>query len=293
MGHAEAPQESREGPPAKKPRGRPRTSNDNTTAPKATQTKKRGSAAAAPAEVENAGTRKTGRRGRPRGSSRASGSAEPRASITQESYEQENEDPQTVETTKPTRAGRPTTRTAKPAAAPARRGRGARAVSTAASAQVDAEFEYTPNTTRQVATEQQAPREPEPSPRPRGAHRSKKDTVVEEAASEVVDESFLPDDAIESAPFPTGRNSPVVKNAQARINALRNQDLSPRKRKSGVGSDGGDPDLRRKIGDLTKKHDALESRYRNLREIGIVEASSNTEKLRKQCETITAGKSFV
>jgi chromosome segregation ATPase len=47
--------------------------------------------------------------------------------------------------------------------------------------------------------------------------------------------------------------------------------------------------LRRKLGELTKKHDALEIKYRNLREIGIVEANTNMEKLRKQCENITTG----
>jgi hypothetical protein len=107
------------------------------------------------------------------------------------------------------------------------------------------------------------------------------------AADEVVDESML-DDNQHPAPYVP---SSVVKNARARLATLKNtRDSSPSKRKSSAAIDqGGDPDLRRKIGEITKKHDALESRYRNLREIGVVEANANMEKLRKQCENITTG----
>lgn len=299
MDTAEAPaQEPREEHPAKKRRGRPRTSNDTGDA-KTTQTKSQ-EAAAVPAQADSAAAKRPGRRGRPRGSSRTSEGAEgnTRASATHEpaeesAYEQENEDPQAVQTAKPTRTAKAT----KAAPAPTRRGRG-RAASTAKPLQADGEFEYTPKTGRQDANKEQSQNDPEPSPRPRGAQRRKNEAntashQTEEAIAEFVDESVLPDEENESAPFPTEISNEVAKNARARINALRNgQEISPRKRKSGVESDGGDPDLRRKIGDLTKKHDALESRYRSLREIGVVEANSNIEKLRKQCETITSGMSF-
>lgn len=45
-----------------------------------------------------------------------------------------------------------------------------------------------------------------------------------------------------------------------------------------------DPTLRRRIGELTRKHEALETKYRDLREIGVQEAERNFDRLRKQGE---------
>lgn len=265
--------EARGEPPVKRRRGRPRTSGENASESKATaQTKKPQPAAAAQEEVPAA--KKPGRRGRPRGSSHTSESAagHARAAVTQEPLEdetvhdQENEDSLASKDTRTSR----TAQTSKPAAT--RRGRGRPPSSTK---QTDGEFEYTP--TRAAQTQRQPEHEETDSQR------------NVEAAPEVVDESILPD------PSTTHYvSSSVVKNARARLATIRNtQDLSPRKRKSGVDwEQGGDPELRRRIGDLTKKHDALDSKYRNLREIGIVEANTNMDKLRKQCESISTGMFF-
>lgn len=260
----------RDEPPVKKRRGRPRISHDDAPQAKSTdQTKKQ----EVPVEEPdaNGAVKKPGRRGRPRGSSRASDSAagQARAAVTKEPLEeddmdeQENKDslaPKKTRNTQPTAASKP---------APVRRGRGRPPNATK---QTDGEFEYTP--TRATAQPQDPDHELVDS-RPR-----------EDPALEVVDESVLPE--------PPARyvSSTVVKNARARMATIRNTQGSPHKRKSGVDSEqNSDPELRRKIGDLTKKHDALESRYRNLREIGIVEANTNMEKLRKQCESVTAGMS--
>lgn len=51
-----------------------------------------------------------------------------------------------------------------------------------------------------------------------------------------------------------------------------------------------DPAIRRKLGDLTRKFENLDLKYRNLREVGILEANANMEKLRKQCEASTTGR---
>ncbi|ODH13039.1 hypothetical protein ACO22_07663 [Paracoccidioides brasiliensis] len=63
-------------------------------------------------------------------------------------------------------------------------------------------------------------------------------------------------------------------------------------RKVGSTSDGekgeNDATLRRKLGDMTKKYENMDMKYRNLREVGILEANANVEKLRKQCEANTA-----
>ena len=50
-----------------------------------------------------------------------------------------------------------------------------------------------------------------------------------------------------------------------------------------------EPDLRRKLGEMTGKFESLDLKYRNLREIGIKEAEANFEKLKKQSEDQTRG----
>ena len=50
----------------------------------------------------------------------------------------------------------------------------------------------------------------------------------------------------------------------------------------------GDPNLRRKLGDVTRRFENIELKYMNLKEVGINEATANFERLRKQCEATTA-----
>ncbi|KAI1294476.1 hypothetical protein F5Y03DRAFT_372850 [Xylaria venustula] len=49
-------------------------------------------------------------------------------------------------------------------------------------------------------------------------------------------------------------------------------------------SEQNDPNLRRRIGELTRKYEALETKYRDLREIGVQEAERNFDRLKKQGE---------
>jgi hypothetical protein len=51
---------------------------------------------------------------------------------------------------------------------------------------------------------------------------------------------------------------------------------------------GGDPSLRRKLGDVTRKFENIDLKYRNLKDVGIVEANANMDKIRKQCEITTS-----
>lgn len=64
------------------------------------------------------------------------------------------------------------------------------------------------------------------------------------------------------------------------------------RRRAGSASDaergGGDPNLRRKLGDVTRKFENIDLKYRNLKDVGILEANANMEKLRKQCESTTS-----
>jgi hypothetical protein len=82
---------------------------------------------------------------------------------------------------------------------------------------------------------------------------------------------------------------PLVK-SRARAGSNNRQDSTFRRR-AGSASDterGGDPNLRRKLGDVTRKFENIDLKYRNLKEVGISEANANMEKLRRQCEATTA-----
>lgn len=61
------------------------------------------------------------------------------------------------------------------------------------------------------------------------------------------------------------------------------------RRRAGSASDTerGDPNLRRKLGDVTRKFENIDMKYRNLKEVGVNEATANMEKLRKQCDATT------
>ncbi|KGO39877.1 Monopolin complex, subunit Csm1/Pcs1 [Penicillium expansum] len=281
-------------PPAKKRRGRPRTSNENVTETKptkpATRTRKQQAAVAA-AEPESPANKKPARRGRPRGNSRTAQDAKISTQATEaedmipeheDADNQENEDPLVSRNTKkhPPKAAK---------AAPAR-GRGQpRAAST--QLQTDGEFQFTPSGSQYVSFQEARTEEADPSPLARATSLGRKEPEVENSqpngqpATELVDETIIQEGLVYNR-----RSMSPVKNSRSRLSMLRNpQDSSPRKRKLG-GTDSeqsGDPELRRRLGELTKKHDALESKYRNLREIGIAEANTNMEKLRKQNEIVT------
>jgi hypothetical protein len=63
------------------------------------------------------------------------------------------------------------------------------------------------------------------------------------------------------------------------------------RRRAGSASDTerNDPAMRRKLGEMTKKIENLDLKYRNVREIGIKEAEHNFEKLKKQTEESRKG----
>ena len=54
--------------------------------------------------------------------------------------------------------------------------------------------------------------------------------------------------------------------------------------------DSSDVALRRRLGELTRKYENMEARYKDLRDVGIKEAERNYERLRKQAEDSTNGK---
>ncbi|CAI7572694.1 unnamed protein product [Penicillium manginii] len=252
----EQEQEPHDEPPAKKRRGRPRTSNEIATEAKTAARSKNQELPQAPEEKAPAKATRRGKRG-------ASETAEPsRASVAKESVEpqEETQEQENYKATRTTRAGRST----------ATRGRGrgrGRTASVARPSVTDGDFEYTPTRAQ-------------PSQKEVEIHETQINDT--HATGHEVEESIIPEPSANYA------QSSITKIARARAAAARSsQDASPRKRKSGVATEQGDPELRRRIGDLARKNDTLESKYRDLREIGVEEAKTNMDKLRKQCESIT------
>ena len=84
--------------------------------------------------------------------------------------------------------------------------------------------------------------------------------------------------------------APLAPKSRVRAGSSHRQESTFRRR-AGSASDterGGDPNLRRKLGDVTRKFENIDLKYRNLKDVGISEANANMEKLRKQCEATTA-----
>lgn len=149
----------------------------------------------------------------------------------------------------------------------------------------DGEFEYTPTGSRQFK-----PGEETSKPvKPRGRQRK----------SDLAEETVIPDsqnptsDVLIDEVQPSDKRSSI----SSPLKFLTNGERPGRKRPTVTFADAvekasSDPDLRRKLGDMTKKYEALEVKYRNLREIGVVEANANFEKIRKQCESAMNGKAL-
>lgn len=178
-----------------------------------------------------------------------------------------------------------TAKTAKPAAA-----RGRKKASMDKQIGSDGGFQYT-STPRKATSPQKSKEQPEEGQQ---VESEANDTVPENEnpAHDVVEESI----ALEEPRAPRSVSASPSKAAFWRQSNFR-ASLSPQKRRTLDGAEYGktnpEPELRRKIGDLTRKNEALENRYRNLREIGIVEANNNMEKLRKQSDAMTTGMSSV
>ena len=156
----------------------------------------------------------------------------------------------------------------------------------------DEEFEYTPTVVRQSkgAKKASAASKSKPSTEPT---RSEKVIPETQEVPMDIDESALPDedeDIGETAPQSVFRQA-----RHARSNSRQPQPAVARRR-AGSASDtertGNDAATRRKLGEMTKKFENLDLKYRNLREVGIKDAETNFEKLKKQSEDKTKGMSL-
>lgn len=89
---------------------------------------------------------------------------------------------------------------------------------------------------------------------------------------------------------------PVLKTKNPVRTTSRSRQEQPYRRRAGSASDTerGDPNLRRKLGDMTRKFENVDLKYRNLKEVGVNEANANMEKLRKQCDaTVKASNELI
>ncbi|KAK8128307.1 hypothetical protein PG984_009415 [Apiospora sp. TS-2023a] len=145
--------------------------------------------------------------------------------------------------------------------------------------------------------------EPEPAPQPaRRGRKPKAQTatppmdreipetqppqqeVPETQPMEMFDDSLDQDD-VEDLPMPTYSRSVMGSIQRPRPQYHMMAPFSASRRPMAASdSELHDPMLRRRLGDLTRKYDSLEAKYRDLRELGIKEAERNYDKLKKQGE---------
>ncbi|KAI0888856.1 chromosome segregation protein Csm1/Pcs1-domain-containing protein [Annulohypoxylon maeteangense] len=100
--------------------------------------------------------------------------------------------------------------------------------------------------------------------------------IPETQAVETTELSVEEHDRIEDLPS----HQPVLSSIQR----PQSRDLFGTDRRGVSASDSDEPAMRRRVGDLTRKYESLEAKYRDLREIGVKEAERNYDLLKKQSE---------
>ncbi|KAL8731554.1 MAG: hypothetical protein Q9181_004275 [Wetmoreana brouardii] len=154
----------------------------------------------------------------------------------------------------------------------------------------DGEFEYTPVTARQTKPTKKVPGRPpanqaHASLEPQNSIKGMSEKVIPDT-QDVVMEVGTSD-----MPLHSEEDEEVPQSVFRRTNNAQSkpQRQPPVIRKTGgAGSDtengGGDPSLRRKLGEMTKKFENLDLKYKRLTDVGIKDAEANFEKLRLSSE---------
>ena len=156
----------------------------------------------------------------------------------------------------------------------------------------DGEFEYTPTATRQTK------RSGRPAvQKPKGNIRH---TSVDSRAQEkVIPETQVAMEIDQSEPLEEdGDEDAVPQSIFRRTNNVREKTNQRQptvaRRRAGSASDtergGSDPATRRKLGEMTKKFEKLEMKYRTLRDEGIKEAATNFENYKIQSQSNSKGR---
>ncbi|TVY33975.1 Monopolin complex subunit [Lachnellula subtilissima] len=152
-----------------------------------------------------------------------------------------------------------------------------------------------PKTVKEVSSTDysiEASEAPKPEPKKAGRKRgpAKKEIVPEPSPEKVIPETQAPvmdidNDAEEEIEQTITKSAPNVR-SDSRV-----RHPSVQRRQAGSASDTerdrGDPILRRKLGEMTKKYENLHIKYQDLKEIGLKESERNFERLRKQTDEKT------
>lgn len=160
----------------------------------------------------------------------------------------------------------------------------------------DGEFEYTPTITRQTKTSNTAPlantQKSTAGKRQASVEPQQNEKIVPETqvpmdidTSEIVGEEDEDENVVPQSVFRRTNN--------ARNSSRQRQPIYPRNRASSTSDTekgGNDPATKRKLGEMTKKFENMESKYRSLKEIGIKEAEANLEAYRTTSEAKAKGK---
>jgi hypothetical protein len=132
-------------------------------------------------------------------------------------------------------------------------------------------------------------------------NKAKREPSLEVEPSELVDESMnyvqetqVSEIEVEEEPEeidePTPQPPPKAANRIRSESRQRPSSLQRKRAGSASDTERNDPAIRRKLGDVNKKLENMEFKYRNLREIGIKEAEHNFERLKAQSEAKTKGR---
>lgn len=160
----------------------------------------------------------------------------------------------------------------------------------------DGEFEYTPVTARQTKPSKTAPGRP--------LANKRKALPEAQVPLKVMSEKVIPD--TQDVPMEVEPSELLLQSdedeeiPQSVFRRTNNAPANPRARQASVirkqvGADfdiekgGGDPSLRRKLGEMTKKFENLDLKYKRLTEVGVKDAEANFEKLKLSSEAKSKG----
>ncbi|KAH8804797.1 chromosome segregation protein Csm1/Pcs1-domain-containing protein [Xylogone sp. PMI_703] len=123
---------------------------------------------------------------------------------------------------------------------------------------------------------------------------TKKKPASKKARSKVIEEEIIPETQTADMDIDEEENEHVeneIAHQSRRVSHIHSgsrHTSGPRTRAGSVSdTEHNDPALRRKLGEMTKKFESLEAKYRDLRELGLREAERNFERLKKQGEERT------
>lgn len=155
----------------------------------------------------------------------------------------------------------------------------------------DGEFQYTPTGNREAKAKGRAGM--------RTLGKTGQSSSVEPSHTRVIPDTQ--EDNVPVTQDPTDdENEPAPQSAYRKSNNAtrpwRQRQPPPSRRRAPSASDteraAGDPALRRRLGEMTRKYENIDHKYQILRDTRMTEAESNYEKLRKQSETNTKGVDF-